>query len=50
METGDLNIYIYMKEKYTNNPLKGYNNKKTNIHLIPPPQTHDGSRTLSLEK
>jgi hypothetical protein len=28
MRTGGLNIYIYMKEKYTKNPLKKYNNEK----------------------
>jgi hypothetical protein len=33
LRTEDPNIYMYMKEKYTKNPLKKYNNRKTNINL-----------------
>ncbi len=33
LRTGGPNIYMYIKGKYTKNPLKKYNNRKANIHL-----------------
>jgi uncharacterized protein involved in tolerance to divalent cations len=32
----DSNIYMYMKVKYIKNPMKKYNNRKSNIHLASP--------------
>jgi hypothetical protein len=48
MMTVSLNIYMYMKEKYTKNPLEEYNNIKGYISNTP--QTHGGSKTLYLER
>jgi hypothetical protein len=33
MRAGGSNIYMYMKGKYTKNPLKEYNNTEANIYL-----------------
>jgi hypothetical protein len=43
------NIYIYKRGEYIKNPLEKYNNRKGNTYLISP-QTHGGSKTLSLER
>jgi hypothetical protein len=44
-----LYIYMYRRGRIYKEPLKKYNNRKTNTYLIPP-QTHGGSTTLSLER
>jgi hypothetical protein len=36
LRASDSYIYIYRKGEYTKNPLKKYNNRKTNAYLIPP--------------